>query len=344
MALVSEIAEWLGADAEGDGGREILAASPLNEASARNVSFVASKKAMRDASSSRAGCLIVPLDFANLNAQTVIRVTDPRRSFAKVIRRLHPETSAVPGIHSTAIVSERATVGERVTVGPYSVIGAQSSIGDDAVIGAHCSIGDRVTLGPRALLHSNVTIYRDVEIGERVLIHSGAVIGADGFGFVLEGDHFEKFPQIGRVVIGDDVEIGANTTIDRAALGATTIGDGVKLDNIVHIGHNCTIGRHVVIAAQTGIAGGSVVEDYAVIGGQVGIADNVVIKAKAVVGAKTGVPSSKILKGDGEVYWGIPARPIKEYLEGLANVSKIAEMRKVLAELRRRLEEIEKAG
>ena len=344
MALVSEIAGWLGAKVEGDDRREIRGAAPLNTATLQDISFAGSTKALREASHAQAGCLIVPPEYANLSEQTVIRVSDPRRSFAKVVRRLHPEAAPLPGIHKTAVVSESAVLGERVSIGPYAVIGEDSSIGSDTAIGAHCTIGDRVSIGACGVLHSQVTVYRDVEIGERVLIHSGAVIGADGFGFVLEGDHYDKFPQIGRVVIGNDVEIGANATIDRAALGATTISDGVKLDNIVHIGHNCSIGRHVVIAAQTGVAGGSVVEDYAVLGGQVGIADNVVIKAKAVVGAKTGVPSSKILKGDGEVYWGIPARPIKEYLEGLANIAKIAEMRKLLAELRRRLEELEKAG
>src|SRR6185503_11112168 len=159
-----------------------------------------------------------------------------------------------------------------------------------------CHIGRGVSIGERSLLHAGVTVYDDVEIGARAVLHSGCVIGADGFGFVMAGDHYEKFPQVGRVVIGDDVEIGANSCIDRAALGVTWVGDGAKLDNMVHIGHNCRIGRHVVIAAQTGFSGGVVVEDYAVIGGQVGIGDKARIESRAVLGSGCGILTSKIIR------------------------------------------------
>jgi UDP-3-O-[3-hydroxymyristoyl] glucosamine N-acyltransferase len=192
-----------------------------------------------------------------------------------------------------------------------------------------------VKIGERCQLHARVTFYAGARAGARCIFHSGSIIGADGFGFVMEGGRYEKFPQVGAVLLGDDVEVGANSTIDRAALGVTTVGDGVKLDNMVHIGHNCRIGKHVVMAAQTGIGGGSTIEDYVVLGGQVGIADNVTVKARAIVGAKTGVPSGKVLKGDGEVYWGIPGRPIKEYLEGLANVGKIAKLRQEIEKLKK---------
>ena len=158
-----------------------------------------------------------------------------------------------------------------------------------------------------------MTIYDQVAIGDRAILHSGCVLGADGFGFVLAGDHYEKFPQIGRVDIGNDVEIGANSCVDRAALGVTEIGDGTKLDNMVHIGHNCRIGRHVVIAAQTGLSGGVVVEDYAVIGGQVGIGDKARIETGAVLGSGCGILTSKIVR-KGQVVWGTPARPLKEHL------------------------------
>ena len=163
------------------------------------------------------------------------------------------------------------------------------------------------------------------------LIHSGAVLGADGFGFVFTNGAYEKFPQIGRVELGNDVEIGANACIDRAALGVTSIGDGTKLDNMVHIAHNCRIGRHVVIAAQTGISGGVIVEDYAVIGGQVGIGDKAIIQSKAVLGSGSGVLTSKIVKG-GQVMWGTPARPLKEYLESLATLSKLSKKKRQSAE------------
>ena len=185
-------------------------------------------------------------------------------------------------------------------------------------------------------LHANVTILRSCPIGARAVLHSGCVIGADGFGFALTGDRYQKFPQVGRVEIGDDVEIGANACIDRAALGVTAIGEGTKLDNMVHIGHNCRIGRHVVIAAQTGLSGGVVVEDYAVIGGQVGIGDKARIETRAVLGSGCGVLTSKIVRS-GQTVWGTPARPLKEYLQQLANLSKIAEFRADVAELKKRL-------
>jgi UDP-3-O-[3-hydroxymyristoyl] glucosamine N-acyltransferase len=202
-----------------------------------------------------------------------------------------------------------------------------------------------VHLGSACLLHSNVTIYDNAAIGDRAILHSGCVIGADGFGFVRNGDHYEKFPQIGRVEIGDDVEIGANSCIDRAALGVTVIADGVKLDNLVHIGHNCRIGRHVVIAAQTGLSGGVVVEDYAVIGGQVGIGDKARIETGAVLGSGCGILTSKIVRR-GQVVWGTPARPLKEHLEQLANLARLGSVRQQVAKLQEEIERLseEKSG
>jgi len=181
-----------------------------------------------------------------------------------------------------------------------------------------------------------------VDIGSYAILHSGCVIGADGFGFVLDGERYEKFPQIGRVEIGDFVEIGANSCVDRAALGSTNIGQGTKLDNMVHVGHNCHIGRHVVVAAQTGFSGGVVVEDYAVIGGQVGIGDKARIESHAVLGSGCGILTSKIVHA-GQVMWGTPARPLKQHLEQLANLARLPNLRDDVAELKRRLAEIEKA-
>jgi UDP-3-O-[3-hydroxymyristoyl] glucosamine N-acyltransferase len=206
-------------------------------------------------------------------------------------------------------------------------IGAGVHIGEGSSIGAGSSIGDYVIVGERCTIYPRVTIYRDVKLGSEVILHSGCVIGADGFGFVLSDGMYEKFPQVGRVEIGDRVEIGANSCVDRAALGVTSIGDGTKLDNLVHIGHNCRIGRHVVIAAQTGLSGGVVVEDYAVIGGQVGIGDKARIEAHAILGSGSGVLTSKIVRG-GQVMWGTPARPLKEYLEQLAVLSRMAKKRR----------------
>jgi UDP-3-O-[3-hydroxymyristoyl] glucosamine N-acyltransferase len=235
---------------------------------------------------------------------------------------LYPRPPVKPGIHPSSLVAPDAEISSSAAIGPFTTIGDKTFIGQRTSIGAHCSIGPQVHIGDDCLLHANVTIYGRVTIGNRAVLHSGCVLGADGFGFVRSGDHYEKFPQIGRVEIGDEVEIGANSCIDRAALGVTSIGNGAKLDNMVHIGHNCRIGRNVVIAAQTGLSGSVVVEDDAVIGGQVGIGDKARIESGAVLGSGCGVLTSKIVR-KGEVVWGTPARPLKQYLKQLATLARL---------------------
>ena len=324
---VIEIAEWLGLPHEGEANRNVAQAAPIESAGPEEISFALPRKARREAETSRAGCLIVAADFDNAGGRTIIRAADPRAAFAKVVARLHPPKRPEPGIHPSAIVSPSARIGDGVFVGPFAVVSDEVTIGDRTLIGAHCSLGQGAKVGPDCTLHPGVRIYDHTEIGARTILHSGVVLGADGFGFARTGSGYEKFPQIGRVVVGCDVEMGANVTVDRAALGATTIGDGTKFDNMVHIGHNCTIGRHVIIVAQTGVAGGSVIEDWCVIGGQVGIGDNVRIKSGAILGSKSGVLTGKILRGNGQVYWGVPARPLKNYLETLALQGRLAEMK-----------------
>jgi UDP-3-O-[3-hydroxymyristoyl] glucosamine N-acyltransferase len=227
-----------------------------------------------------------------------------------------------------------------VWVGPHAVVGDGTRIGVATSIGAGCVVGKRVMLGEGCVLHPNVTVYDNVDIGRGTILHSGCVIGADGFGYVMEHERWHKFPQVGRVEIADFVEIGANSCVDRAALGVTSIGEGTKLDNMVHVGHNCRIGKHVVVAAQTGFSGGVVVEDYAVIGGQVGIGDKARIESRAVLGSGCGVLTSKIVRS-GETVWGTPARPLKQHLEQLANLARLPEVRREVADLKRRLAELE---
>jgi UDP-3-O-[3-hydroxymyristoyl] glucosamine N-acyltransferase len=334
---VTKIAAHLNAGFEGEADLDIIGVAPLESAGPAEISFVGSSKAMAAAPGSRAGCLLVTPDFPK--GRTVIRVADPRAAFAAVIALLHPPLPLKPGIHSSAVIAPDADIPNSAVIGPQVTVGAGARIGDGSSIGAGCVIGSRVRLGARCLLHANVTIYENVTVGDRAVLHSGCVLGADGFGFVRSGDHYEKFPQIGRVEIGNDVEIGANSCIDRAALGVTQIGDGVKIDNLVHIGHNCTIGRHVVIAAQTGLSGGVVIEDYAVIGGQVGIGDKARIETGAVLGSGCGILTSKIVR-KGQVVWGTPARPLKEHLDQLANLARLPALRKEVAKLRDRLEKI----
>jgi UDP-3-O-[3-hydroxymyristoyl] glucosamine N-acyltransferase len=337
---VRELAEWLAAAFEGDGERDVAGAAPLETAVATELSFVGNRKAAEQAQASAAGCLIVPVDFPNPGGRTLIRAAVPRAAFARAVGRLHPKLPVLLGIDPSAAIAEGAEIGPGASIGPHVSIAGGARIGARCRIGPGCAIGRRVLLGEDSTLHANVTLYDDVEIGARAVLHSGCVIGADGFGFVLAGDHYEKFPQVGRVAIGSDVEIGANSCVDRAALGVTSIGEGTKLDNMVHVAHNCRIGRHVVVAAQTGFSGGVVVGDYAVIGGQVGIGDKARIESRAVLGSGCGVLTSKVVRG-GQVVWGTPARPLKEHLEQLANLGRLPEFRKELAQLRRRLEELE---
>jgi UDP-3-O-[3-hydroxymyristoyl] glucosamine N-acyltransferase len=321
---VSEIAGHLKAAWEGDGTLEISGAAPLESAAVHEIAFVGNRKAAALAADSRAGCLLVTDDFPK--GRTVIRVTEPRAAFARTIALLYPPRPVTPGVHQSAAIAPLARIAKSAAVGPHVSIAENSQIGERSSIGPGCSIGSGVSIGDDSVLHANVTIYDNVKIGNRAILHAGCVLGADGFGFVRTGDHYEKFPQIGRVEIGDDVEIGANACVDRAALGVTSIGDGTKLDNMVHIGHNCQIGRNVVIAAQTGLSGGVVVEDDAVIGGQVGIGDKARIESGAVLGSGCGILTSKIVR-KGQVVWGTPARPLKQYLEQLAVLSRLARTR-----------------
>jgi UDP-3-O-[3-hydroxymyristoyl] glucosamine N-acyltransferase len=336
---VDEIAKRLKASFEGAGDLDITGAAPLESAGPREIAFVQNRKTAAHSDKSRAGCLLVTGDYPF--GRTLIRVNNPRASFAAAIQILFPPAPVTPGIHPTAVIAADAAIASTSAVGPYVTVGAGARIGERSSVGAGCSIGERVRIGQDCLLHPRVTIYDGVSIGDRGVLHSGCVLGADGFGFERElYGGYQKFPQIGGVEIGDDVEIGANTCIDRAALGVTRIGDGVKLDNMVHIAHNCVIGNHVVIAAQTGLAGGVVVEEYAVIGGQVGIGDKARIESSVVLGSGCGVLSKAIVR-KGHVYWGTPARPLKEYLEQLASLSRLPKLREEIAELKKRLRDPE---
>ncbi len=333
---VREIAELLGASYEGDGEADITAAATIESAGTSELAFAGNRKAIGQVSESKAGCLIVPANFPSLSGRTVIRAEHPRTVFAVAVAHLHPKPSLPAGIHPTAVISPNAQVAPSCSIGPHVAIGDGTRIGSGCTIGAGTVIGSRVSIGEHCTIYANATIHDNVEIGNHATLHSGAVIGADGFGFVLTDGEYQKFPQVGRVTIGDDVEIGANSCIDRAALGVTSIGNGTKLDNMVHIGHNCQIGCHVVIAAQTGLSGGVVVEDYAVIGGQVGIGDKARIQSRAVLGSGSGVLTSKIVRS-GEVMWGTPARPLKKYLRQLAAFGRIQELRDEVAALKREI-------
>jgi UDP-3-O-[3-hydroxymyristoyl] glucosamine N-acyltransferase len=328
---VRELADWLGATFEGDGEKELTGVAPLETAGVSDVAFAATRKAAAHAENSAAGCLLVPTEWPSPSYRTVIRVEQPRTAFARALNRFYPTAELKPGIHPTAVIGKDVDVGAMVYIGPHAVVGDGTRLGVACSLGAGTVVGKRVTIGEGCVLHPHVTIYDNVDIGRRTILHAGVVIGADGFGYVMEDDRWQKFPQVGRVEIGDHVEIGANSCVDRAAMGVTSIGEGTKLDNMVHVGHNCRIGKHVVVAAQTGFSGGVVVEDYAVIGGQVGIGDKARIESRAVLGSGCGVLTSKI----------VPARPLKLHLEQLANLARLPDLRREVAEIKRRLAELE---
>jgi UDP-3-O-[3-hydroxymyristoyl] glucosamine N-acyltransferase len=236
------------------------------------------------------------------------------------------ETEPKRAIHPSAIVSASAQIGRNAAVGPRVILGEEVKVGDETTIGPGSVIADGATIGSHCRLDANVTIYPGTTLGDRVIVQAGAVLGSEGFGYVRDPQtgRYEQFPQVGRLVIEDDVEIGANSTIDRGALDETRIRRGTKIDNLVHVGHNVQIGRDVVIAAQTGLSGSVTIEDNVIIGGQVGIADHVRIKEGAILGAQSGVPTKKVIRGKGVVFWGTPARPIREYLKELAFLSRSA--------------------
>lgn len=319
----SQLAGMLGLPVLGPDTPGICGAAALAEATPLDIAFVGSPKFFAVAATSRARCLIALPGYEPVPGQAVIVSPQPRAHFAQVLGILFPPAVPVPGIHPTAIVSPEARVDPTAEVGPWVTVGSATSIGPGVKIGSGCSIGENVTIGAGSVLHPRVTIYARVTVGCRVILHAGAVLGADGFGFEMAGGRYHKVPQVGRVELGDDVEIGANTCVDRAALGVTVIGEGSKLDNGVHIAHNCQIGKHVVIAAQTGLAGGVTIGDYAIIGGQVGMGDKARVESRAIVGSGAGILTSKIVRA-GEPVWGTPARPLRQYLRQLATLSRLS--------------------
>jgi UDP-3-O-[3-hydroxymyristoyl] glucosamine N-acyltransferase len=321
-----ELADFLRLPVRGAAGTRIHGAAMLEDAGAEHLAFAASARYFEAGARSAAGCIIALPEFPCVAGQTVIESPQPRAHFAQALSLLYPPSRISPGIHPTALIEEGARVDGSAEIGAFVTIGSGTRIGAGTQVGAGSSIGRNVEVGDGCILHPRVSIYERVTIGAGCIVHSGAVIGADGFGFEMAAGAYQKVPQVGTVSIGSDVEIGANTCIDRATLGATLIGDGTKLDNMVHIAHNCRIGKHVVIAAQTGLAGGVVVGDYAVMGGQVGVGDKARIESKAIIGSGAGILTGKIVRA-GEPVWGTPARPLRRYLTQLGTLARLSKRR-----------------
>jgi UDP-3-O-[3-hydroxymyristoyl] glucosamine N-acyltransferase len=326
-----EIADFLGGRLYGDGDTEILRVADLSTADENDIAFSVN---VPPSQYSKASCVIVGSAEGAENYISAIVVEDPKLAFAGIAALLHQPKHREPELHTSAVIAANANIGADVFIGAFVCVGENSSIGNSSQLRAGAKVGDNVIIGDRCVLHANVFIEDGCTIGNDVVLHAGVVVGADGFGYVRENDGSHlKFPQIGTVVIEDDVEIGANTCIDRGALGETRIGAGTKIDNLVQIAHNVQIGKRVLIAAQTGISGSCVVEDDCVIGGQVGMGDHVHIKSGAIIGSKAGIFPNKILpKG---VWAGIPVQPLDKYLQNAASAKSLTEMRAELKELQK---------
>jgi UDP-3-O-[3-hydroxymyristoyl] glucosamine N-acyltransferase len=324
---LKELAERIGGRAVGDGAVQITGVASLDSSGNGDLVFVEEEKHLASALTSSASAVVAG-EFAasRSDAKPLLIASQPKLAFARAAALLCPAARPEAGVHATAVVHETAKLGSGASVGPNAVVAQGTLIGDNTRIGAGASVGANVSIGRDCLVEANVSIYPDVRLGDRVTVHAGSVLGSDGFGYVRDETtgRYEKFPQLGTLEIADDVEIGANTTIDRGALDATVIGPGTKIDNLVQVAHNVRIGRNVVIAAETGISGSAVIEDNCIVAGQVGIADHVRIEEGVVLGAQCGVPSNKVVRGKGELFWGTPARPIRQYLRELAVLARLA--------------------
>jgi len=327
-----ELAHYLGAKLNGDANAKISGVASPERAAASDLIYVTTERHLARAAESRAACVVVLAGLA-IPGKTNLEVADPKFAFAKAAAWILAPQLAPVSIHPTAIIATDAKLAASVSVGPYTVIEDGAEVGAETSVGAFCFLGRGAKLGANCRLHPRVTLYAGVKIANGVEIHSGAVIGCDGFGYVFgEGRHW-KFPQIGDVEIADNVEIGANTTIDRGSLDTTRLASGVKIDNLVQVAHNVQIAEHAIIAAQTGISGSSTLGRGVVVGGQVGIADHCTLEDGAVAGAQAGIPTGKTIR-KGQTVWGTPARPLDRFKEQFAWFSRLPE----LGERIRRLE------
>ena len=323
---LSRLAEQLGAEVDRlPLDVMIHGVSSIPGAREGSLLFAEDETSLAGALASRASAVLVGRSMACDGAgKPLLRAGQPRLAFARAAALLRPPQPAAE-IHATAVLAPGVEIGRGVSIGAHAVIDEGAAVGEATVIGSGAVIGAGVHIGSDCHIYPRVVIYSGVTLGNRVKVHAGAVLGADGFGYVRDRatGEYTQFPQQGTLVIEDDVEIGANTTIDRGALDETRIGRGTKLDNLIHIGHNCSIGSDVVIAAQTGISGSSAVGDGAILGGQVGMGDHAMVGPGVILGGQAGILPKKKLLGPGIVFWGTPAKPVRQYLKELAMLARL---------------------
>jgi UDP-3-O-[3-hydroxymyristoyl] glucosamine N-acyltransferase len=317
----AEIAEMVGGELLGEGSVAVRGVASLERATPETISFLGNPKFRDKAKECGAGALIVK-EALDADLPQVI-VSDPYTSFVKVMEYFHPEERPDPGVHPAAVVEEGVELGDGVCIGPLAAVGEGSRIGAGSVVGAGCVIGKGCEVGADCVLHPRVTLYSGTRVGSRVIIHSGTVIGSDGFGFVLSESGHVKKPQKGSVVIGDDVEIGANCAIDRAMLDQTMIGEGTKLDNLVHLAHNVRVGKHCIILAGTGVGGSAKIGDFCVISGHVSIKDNITIGERAQVAGRSVITDDVAA---GQTVWGFPAMPFSHAKRVYARIKQLPDL------------------
>ena len=326
------IAALVSGELIGDGSVAVTSVAPLDRASQSDLSILSNAKYASLMETTHAGVVLVDPEFRTVaggNAARII-VDKPQEKLVALLPRLYPEQEQRAGVSATARIGKGATIGRRVSIGEYAVIGAGATLGEGVVIGPHCVIGDGVAIGDGSRLWPAVTIYSGATLGERVFVHAGARIGCDGFGYVFRDGAHQKIPHVGRCIIGDHVEIGANTTIDRGSIDDTVVGSGTKIDNLVHIAHNVRIGEKCLLMAQVGVAGSVTIGDGAILAGQAGISGHLSIGAGARLAAQAGV------FGDipaGETWSGYPARPHRDSLRASAALFKLAGMMRKLENL-----------
>ena len=332
-----ELAEWVGGVVIGDGEVEISGVAAIEEVRAGEITFIANPRYLPKLSETHASAVIISKEVT-LSIKPLLPVANPYLAFARILTLFSAKPYEPKGIDPKAWISPMAELGKEVTVHPFVYIGDRCRIGNRVTLYPGVYVGEDSSIGDESVLYPNVSIYAGTAIGKRVILHSGAVVGSDGFGYVKEGRKNVKIPQVGKVQIDDDVEIGANTTIDRAALGKTIIQRGVKIDNLVQVAHNVVIGEDSIIVAQVGISGSAKIGTNVTLGGQAGVAGHLEIGDNVMIGGQSGVPNDLPPNG---AYSGSPVMPHRVFLRVSNLIPKLPEMRKTLQEIERRLKKVE---
>ena len=334
---LQKIVDLVGGTIQGDAAQEISGVNGIEWAQAGDITYFTDKKLKDKLETCKASVVIVSASL-ELNMTQVIH-PNPPLAFAKILAEIRPNPRPEPGISSEAIVSENVTLGKNVTLSPFVFLGKNVSVGDDTVLHPGTVVYDGCQIGKQVTLHAHVTLYQDTVIGNRVILHAGVVIGVDGFGYILDEQsrHF-KINQVGCVVIEDDVEVGSNACIDRAAFGETVVKTGVKIDNLVQVAHNCEIGEHTLLVAQVGVAGSCKLGHHVILAGQVGVADHVTLGDQVIVAAQSGVHKSLAKPG---VYGGFPVAPAISWKRSASVLSKLPELSRKIRALEKRLKAIE---